>query len=87
MDGIVTSLWMLWAVCTAVLVALSIDRGLAELHETDQLFLTQSGTRSEVDQSTTIRRVQRLGVWINELWVVTSGLFLLLAAFSIYQHL
>jgi hypothetical protein len=88
MNGIVSSLlWTTWALMAAVLLMLMIDRGLVELHETNRLFLTLSGTAAEREQASVIHRAERLERKINELWFATSGLYLLLAAFSIYRQL
>jgi hypothetical protein len=75
--SLMTMLLVLWGVLTTILVILLIYRSTLSMHEDDQLFLDQSESHMEQEQTALIARLNRLQVPVR-LFGAASGLLILI---------
>jgi len=58
--SIMLVLWIVWAVVTAVLLALLAYRGTLTRYEEDQLFLASAGGQQQQEQTLIVQKVNRI---------------------------
>lgn len=83
--SLLTTLLIVWAVFTSILILLMIYRSIVEMHEDDQLFLDESQTQAKEEQTETLARLQKLRPYIRALSAVSGVLILVIAGIWLYQ--
>lgn len=83
--SLLTTLLIVWAVFTSVLILLMIYRSIVEMHEDDQLFLDESQSHAKEEQSETLARLRKLRPYIRALSAVSGVLILVIAGIWLYQ--
>jgi hypothetical protein len=80
-------LLIVWGVLTAILVVLLIYRSTLTMHEDDQLFLGESESHMEKEQTELMQRVDKLNPFVRWLGATSGVLILVIAGLAIYQGL
>lgn len=82
-------LWLLiaWGVLTAILIVLLIYRSTLTMHEDDQLFLNESDTHMQTEQTEILTKVNRVTPYVKVLGTVSGVMILVIAGIFIYQGL
>lgn len=83
--SLLTTLLIVWAVFTSILILLMIYRSIVEMHEDDQLFLDESQSNAKENQSETLARLRKLRPYIRALSAVSGALILVIAGIWLYQ--
>ena len=81
--------WLLivWGVITALLIALLIYRSTLTMHEDSQLCLSDSDAHMQEEQSTLMRRMDRLNPLLWGMGSLSGVLILVIAGLAIYQQM
>jgi len=74
-----------WAVVTGLLILVWIYRSTLENREEDQLFLDSAGDSMAREQRAIVARIERLGMPIKSLVVISSLLLLVIAGMWLWQ--
>lgn len=77
--SLITMLLILWGVVTTVLIILLIYRSTLSIHEDNQLFIDQSESHMEKEQTALMARMNKLQ-WPLRLLGSASGLLILIIA-------
>jgi len=82
-------MWLLsvWGALTAILIILLIYRSTLTMHEDDQLFLNESDTHMQVEQTEILTKVNRITPLVKVLGAVSGVMILVIAGMFIYQGL
>jgi len=82
-------MWMLivWGVLTAVLVILLIYRSTLTMQEDDQLYLSDSESHMQKEQTQLLARVNKINPLVRGLGAVSGLLILVIAGMAIYTGL
>jgi len=83
-----TQVWIVWGAITAVLACLVMYRSLISNREEDQLFLNTNNpaeTHMEAEQRAILMRLNKLGLYIKSLSLVSGGILVIMAAIWIYR--
>lgn len=82
-------MWLLtvWGALTAILIILLIYRSTLTMHEDDQLFLNESDTHMQVEQTEILTKVNRITPLVKILGAVSGVMILVIAGMFIYQGL
>jgi len=80
-----TTLLIVWAVLTAVLVLLLIYRGTLNMHEDDQLFLDDAQAHMAKEQEELMVRMNRLQPWVRIFGACSAALIVIIAGLAIYS--
>ena len=80
-----TTLLIVWAVLTAVLILLLIYRGTLNMHEDDQLFLDESQAHMAKEQEELMVRMHRLQPWVRIFGACSAALIVIIAGLAIYS--
>ncbi len=82
-------MWLLtvWGALTAILIILLIYRSTLTMHEDDQLFLNESDTHMQVEQTEILTKVNRITPLVKILGAVSGVMILVIAGLFIYQGL
>jgi len=80
------TLFIIWAVITAVLVILLIYRSTLSMHEDDQLFLDEASSSMRIEQEQLQVRMQRLAPLVKIFGAASAVLILVLAGMAIWQR-
>ncbi|HYH00451.1 MAG TPA: hypothetical protein VD837_15060 [Terriglobales bacterium] len=84
---LMSMLLVIWAVLTTILVILLIYRSTLSMHEDDQLFLDQSESHMEKEQTALIARINRLQTPVRLLGAASGLLILIVFGMWIWQGL
>lgn len=84
---LMTMLLVIWAVLTTILVILLIYRSTLSMHEDDQLFLDQSESHMEKEQTALIARMNRLQTPVRLLGAASGLLILIVFGMWIWKGL
>jgi len=82
-----TMLLVIWGVLTTILVVLLIYRSTLSMHEDDQLFLDQSESHMEKEQTALIARMNKLQLPLRFLGAASGLLILIIFGMWIWQGL
>jgi hypothetical protein len=82
-----TTLLIIWAAITAVLVLLLIYRNTVSMRESDQLFLNDSESHMQKEQALVLQRLQRLQWPVRVLWAASGLLILVILGFWLWRGL
>jgi len=82
-------MWLLtvWGALTAILIVLLIYRSTLTMHEDDQLFLNESDTHMQTEQTEILTKVNRITPLVKILGAVSGVMILVIAGLFIYQGL
>ncbi len=84
---LLTMLLIAWAVLTAVLIVLLIYRSTLVMHEDDQLFLNDSESHMQKEQSEVIDKLNKVQPLVRVFGSASALLILVIAAMVIWQGL
>ena len=76
-----------WGVLTAVLIVLLIYRSTLTMHEDDQLFLNESDTHMQVEQTEILAKVQRITPLVKLLGALSGAMIVVIVGMFVYQGL
>jgi uncharacterized membrane protein SpoIIM required for sporulation len=82
-----TWLLIVWGALTAVLVILLIYRSTLSMHEDDQLFLDESESHMQAEQTELMAKMNRVNPAIKYLGAASGIMILVAAAVFVYQGL
>jgi hypothetical protein len=80
-------LLIIWGVLTAILIVLLIYRSTLTMHEDDQLFLDQSASHMQQEQTALLQRINRLQTPVRALSAVSGLLLIIMVAMWVYRGL
>jgi uncharacterized membrane-anchored protein YhcB (DUF1043 family) len=82
-------MWMLiaWGVLTGILIILLIYRSTLTMQEDDQLYLSDSESHMQQEQTQLLAKVNRLTPLVRGLGAVSGVLILVIAGMAIYTGL
>lgn len=84
---LMTMLLVIWAVLTTILVILLIYRSTLSMHEDDQLFLDQSESHMEKEQTALIAKMNKLQTPVRLLGAASGLLILVVFGMWIWKGL
>ena len=85
--SLLTMLLIAWAVLTAVLIVLLIYRSTLVMHEDDQLFLNDSESHMQKEQTEVIDKLNKVQPLVRVFGSASALLILVIAAMVIWQGL
>jgi Tfp pilus assembly protein PilN len=80
-------LLIVWGVLTAVLVILLIYRSTLTMREDDQLYLSDSGSSMQQEQTEILTKVNKLTPMVRILGAASGVLILVIAGMALYTQL
>ena len=82
-------IWLLivWGVLTAILIVLLIYRSTLTMQEDDQLFLNESESHLQTEQTELLMKVNKITPIVKVLGAVSGVMILVIAGLFIYQGL
>ena len=80
-----TTLLIMWAVPTVVLIFLLIYKSTLTMHEDDQLFLDDAESQMAQEQAELMQRMDRIQPYIRGLGVVSGVLIVMIFGLWIYD--
>ncbi len=80
------TLFIIWAVITAVLIILLIYRSTLSMHEDDQLFLDEASSSMRIEQEQLQARMQKLSPLVKIFGAASGVLILVIAGMAIWQR-
>jgi hypothetical protein len=83
--SIMTVLLSVWGVLTGALIILLIYRGTLNMHEDDQLFLNDSESQLQIEQTELMQRMNRITPMVRMLGAASALLVLVIAGLWIWQ--
>jgi hypothetical protein len=82
-----TTLLIVWAGLTAVLILLLIYRGTLNMHEDDQLFLDEAESHMAKEQEQLIVRMNRIQPWVRIFGACSALLIVVIAGMFVYGQM
>ena len=76
-----------WGVLTAILLILLIYRSTLTMHEDDQLFLDESTSHMQAEQTEIMHKVNRITPYLKVLGALSGAMILVIAGIAIFQGL
>ena len=83
--NVLTTLLVVWAVPTVVLIVLLIYRSTLSMHEDDQLFLDDAESALAQEQEELIRKMDKIQPYIRSLGVISGILIVVIFGLWIYE--
>ena len=80
-------LLIVWGVLTAILVILLIYRSTLTMREDDQLYLSDSGSSMQQEQTEILTKVNKLTPMVRILGAASGVLILVIAGMALYTQL
>jgi hypothetical protein len=80
-------LLLAWGVVTTILVCMWIYRSALENREDDQIFLDAAGDSMAREQAALVARIEKLGLPIMALMILSGVLLVSMAGFWAYQSI
>jgi hypothetical protein len=80
-------LGIVWGVLTAILIILLIYRSTLTMREDDQLYLSDSGSSMQKEQTEILTKVNRLTPMVRILGAASGVLILVIAGMFLYAQL
>ncbi len=81
------TLLIVWGVLTAILIILLIYRSTLTMQEDDQLYLSDSESHMQKEQSEILAKVNKLNPLVRWLGAASGLLILVIAGIAVYQGL
>jgi hypothetical protein len=78
---------IVWGVLTAILIVLLIYRSTLTMQEDDQLYLSDSESHMQKEQTEILTKVNRLNPFVHWLGAASGVLILVIAGIFIYQQM
>ncbi|HKN35911.1 MAG TPA: hypothetical protein VJX16_21945 [Terriglobales bacterium] len=78
---------IVWGVLTAVLIILLIYRSTLTMQEDDQLYLSDSESHMQKEQTEILTKVNKLNPFVRWLGAASGVLILVIAGIFIYQQM
>lgn len=78
---------IVWGVLTAILIILLIYRSTLTMQEDDQLYLSESESHMQREQTEILTKVNRLNPFVRWLGAASGVLILVIAGIFIYQQM
>jgi Tfp pilus assembly protein PilN len=78
---------IVWGVLTAILIILLIYRSTLTMQEDDQLYLSDSESHMQKEQTEILTKVNRLNPFVRWLGAASGVLILVIAGIFIYQQM
>jgi hypothetical protein len=78
---------IVWGVLTAILIVLLIYRSTLTMQEDDQLYLSDSESHMQKEQTEILTKVNRLNPFVRWLGAASGVLILVIAGIFIYQQM
>lgn len=82
-----TTLLIVWAGLTAVLIVLMIYRGTLNMHEDDQLFLDEAESHIAKEQEDLLKRLNRITPWVRIFGACSAVLIVVIAGIFVYGQM
>ncbi|MGA2004433.1 MAG: hypothetical protein ABSG70_13695 [Terriglobales bacterium] len=76
-----------WGVLTAVLIILLIYKSTLTMHEDDSIFLNETESQMQKDQSEVLAKMKKIGPIVKVLGALSGIMILAIAGLFIYQGL
>jgi hypothetical protein len=80
-------LLIVWGVLTAILIILLIYRSTLTMREDDQLYLSDSGSSMQQEQTEILTKVNKLTPMVRILGAASGVLILVIAGMALYTQL
>jgi uncharacterized membrane protein SpoIIM required for sporulation len=81
------TLLIVWGVLTAILIILLIYRSTLTMQEDDQLYLSESESHMQKEQTEILAKVNKLNPLVRWLGAASGLLILVIAGIAVYQGL
>jgi uncharacterized membrane protein SpoIIM required for sporulation len=81
------TLLIVWGVLTAILIVLLIYRSTLTMQEDDQLYLSDSESHMQKEQTELLAKVNKLNPLVRWLGAASGLLILVIAGIAVYQGL
>jgi hypothetical protein len=85
--SIMTMLFVVWGVFTAVLVLLLIYRSTLTMHEDDQLFLDTAEDHMQKEQQDLLKRMNRVTPWVRVFGAASVLLIATIGGLALYANM
>ena len=85
--SLMTMLLVAWGVMTGVLILLLIYRSTLTMHEDDQLFLGESESHMQAEQTELIARMNKLTPIVRLFAAVSVLLIVFIAGYALWQRM
>ena len=82
---LITTLLILWATVTIVLIVLLIYRGTLRMHEDGQIFLSQAEDNLAKEQAQLTVQIDRLQPWVRIAGAASAILIVVIAGLEMYS--
>jgi hypothetical protein len=82
-----TTLLIVWAGLTAVLIVLLIYRGTLTMHEDDQLFLDEAESHMAKEQQELISKMGKITPWVRIFGTCSALLIVVIAGLFVYARM
>jgi uncharacterized membrane protein YjfL (UPF0719 family) len=76
-----------WGVLTAILVVLLIYKSTLTMHEDDSIFLNDTESQMQKDQTEVLSKMKKLAPIVKVLGALSGAMILVIAGLFIYQGL
>jgi uncharacterized membrane protein YjfL (UPF0719 family) len=82
-----TGLLIAWGILTAILIVLLIYRSTLTIHEDDSLYLGESESHMEKEQTEILAKMRKITPIVKVLGALSGAMILVIAGLFIYQGL
>ena len=76
-----------WGILTAILIVLLIYKSTLTMHEDDSIYLQETESQMQKDQSEVLAKMRKIGPIVKVLGAVSGAMILIIAGLFIYQGL
>jgi hypothetical protein len=76
-----------WGILTAVLIVLLIYRSTLTMHEDDSIFLNDTESQMQKDQTEVLSKMRKIAPIVKVLGALSGAMILVIAGMFIYQGL
>ena len=80
-------LLIVWGILTAILIVLLIYRSTLTIHEDDSLYLNESESHMEREQSEILAKMRKITPIVKVLGALSGAMILVIAGLFLYQGL
>jgi len=76
-----------WGILTAILIVLLIYKSTLTMHEDDSIFLNETESQMQKDQTEILAKMRKLAPIVKVLGAVSGAMFLVIIGLFLYQGL
>ena len=76
-----------WGILTAILIVLLIYKSTLTMHEDDSIYLQETESQMQKDQSEVLAKMRKIGPIVKVLGAVSGAMILIIAGLFIYHGL